>query len=85
MPKRSLTDDQKNRIAQLNADGFSQKKIAALYEVAQGTISNALKDKRHDAEVTKLKGAINNAAARGFQAVIEDGTLPIKPIKFIED
>ena len=46
MNKSILTEKQKERIFQLSEiDGFPQKKIADLYGVSQGTISNALKEK----------------------------------------
>ncbi|MDO4453796.1 MAG: hypothetical protein Q4B90_04805 [Eubacteriales bacterium] len=77
MAKRSLTEYQKNRIYQLSEeDGFSQTKLAALYDVSQSTIHNALKDKRHEAEVAQLKGAMQNAMVRGIQAATEEGSLP---------
>ena len=75
MPKRSLNDDQKDRIAQLFSDGFSQTKIAALYEVSQGTISNALKEKRYEAEIVRRDNMIQNAMERGVLAAIENGEI----------
>lgn len=76
MAKKSLTETQKNRIYQLSEeDGFSQTKLAQLYDVSQATIHNALKDKRHEAEIAQLKGAMQNAMARGVQAAIEDGSI----------
>ena len=52
MAKRALTEAQKNRIWQLSEeDGFSQSKIAPLYDVSQSTIHNVLKEKRHEAEI----------------------------------
>lgn len=76
MAKKSLTETQKNRIYQLSEeDGFSQTKLAQLYDVSQATIHNALKDKRHEAEIAKLKGVMQNAMARGVQAAIEDDSI----------
>lgn len=57
MPKACLTEHQKERIAQLKKDGFSQTKIAALYGVSQGTISNALKEQAHKEELAAYRKA----------------------------
>ena len=85
MPKSSLTNKQKDRIYQLNTeDGFSQSKLASLYDVSQGTISNALKDKRHEAETAELKRAMENAMAKGVQAAIADGTISTRNSGYIE-
>ncbi len=75
MPKSSLTNDQKNRIAELAADGFSQSKIANLYDVSQGTISNALKEKRYEAEINRRDQMMQNAMQYGVEAAIEKGDL----------
>ena len=76
MAKRALTEAQKNRIWQLSEeDGFSQSKIAPLYDVSQSTIHNVLKEKRHEAEIAELKNQMQNAMARGVQAAIEDGSV----------
>ena len=76
MAKKSLTETQKNRIYQLSEeDGFSQTKLAQLYDVSQATIHNALKDKRHEAEIAKLNSVMQNAMARGVQAAIEDDSI----------
>ena len=74
MAKKSLTEKQKDRIYQLSQeDGFSQTKLADLYSVSQGTISNALKDKRHEVEIAGYKYSIENAMTRGVQAAMENG------------
>lgn len=75
MPKSSLTNDQKNRIAELASDGFSQAKIANLYDVSQGTISNALKEKRYEAEISRRDQMMQNAMQYGVEAAIEKGDL----------
>ncbi len=77
MPKSSLTNGQKNRIAELSADGFSQAKIAKLYDVSQGTISNALKEKRYEAEINRRDQMIENAATRGVEAAIANGEVAL--------
>lgn len=85
MAKKSLTNNQRNRIFQLvTEDGFSQSKLAALYDVSQATISNILKDKRHEAEVAELKHAMTNAMAKGVQAVINEGKLSKNVSAFLE-
>lgn len=72
MPKSSLTNKQKDRIYQLSIeDGFSQSKLANLFDVSQGTISNALKDKRHEAEINELKLQQTAAMAMGVKAALE--------------
>lgn len=73
MPKSSLTNKQKNRIAELADDGFSQSKIANLYDVSQGTISNVLKEKRYEAEISSRDQMIQNAMQYGVEAAIEKG------------
>ena len=50
MPKSALSEDQRRRIHQLcDEDHFSQSKVAQLYGVSQGTISNVLKEERYKA------------------------------------
>lgn len=83
MPKSILTDSQKERIYQLKKDGFSQTKIAELYGVSQGTISNALKDQFHKEEISMYKQQQTNAMAMGVAAV-QSGTLSINPTNYIE-
>ena len=79
MPKKALTEKQKDRIFQLfEEDGFSQTKLAGLYDVSQGTISNALKDKRHESEVAELKQSMENAMTRGVLAAIENGEVQLQ-------
>ncbi|EDY32085.1 helix-turn-helix domain-containing protein [[Ruminococcus] lactaris] len=87
MAKRALTEAQKNRIWQLSEeDGFSQSKIAPLYDVSQSTIHNVLKEKRHEAEIAELKNQMQNAMARGVQAAIEDGSVsPTNSPLYLED
>ncbi len=75
MPKSSLTNDQNTRIAALAADGFSQAKIAGLYDVSQGTISNALKEKRYEAEISRRDQMMQNAMQYGVEAAIEKNGL----------
>ncbi len=74
MAKRALTPQQEYRAYQLcTEDGIPQNKVAALYGVSQGTISNVVKEKRHEQEVAGLQGFIQNAAAYGIRSAIEDG------------
>ena len=80
MPKSILTDSQKERIYQLKKDGFSQTKIAELYGVSQGTISN---DQSHKEEISMYKQQQTNAMAMGVAAV-QSGTLSINPTNYIE-
>jgi IS30 family transposase len=42
--KKSLTDPQKQRVHDLNSDGFTQAKIAQLFDVSQSTIHKILKE-----------------------------------------
>lgn len=72
MPKSVLTDAQKSRIDDLRNDGFSQSKIADLYGVSQGTISNALKEISHQKEIRSYQEREERAMARGVQAALED-------------
>lgn len=83
MPKSSLTDSQKERIYQLKKDGFSQTKIAELYDVSQGTISNVLKDQSHKEEISMYKQQQTNAMAMGVAAV-QSGTISINHTDYIE-
>lgn len=74
MAKRALTPQQEYRAYQLcTEDGIPQNKVASLYGVSQGTISNVVKEKRHEQEVAGLQGFIKNAAAYGIRSAIEDG------------
>ena len=85
MPKSSLTNKQKERIYQLSTeDGFSQSKLANLYDVSQGTISNALKDKRHEAELNELKKQQTVAMAMAVKAVIKEKELSKKNVSYID-
>lgn len=84
MPRSSLTDKQKDRIYQLSTeDGFSQSKIAALYDVSQGTISNVLKDKRHESEINAYRRQQTVAMAMGVKAAVKTNGLP-KRANYIE-
>lgn len=76
MAKRALTPQQEYRAYQLcTEDGIPQNKVASLYGVSQGTISNVVKEKRHEQEVAGLQGFIKNAAEYGIRSAIEDGFL----------
>ena len=75
MARSSLNNDQKNRIMQLASDGFSQTKIADLYEVSQGTISNVIKMKKYENEIVKHDQMMANAMARGVEAAVLNGEL----------
>lgn len=68
MARPSLTNKQKDRIFELANDGFSQTKIANLYDVSQGTISNALKEKRYEREIQHKDQMIQNAMNYGAEA-----------------
>lgn len=85
MASKSLTNNQRDRIYQLaTEDGFSQSKLAGLYDVSQATISNIIKEKRHEAEVAELKQAMANAMAKGVEAVMHEGKLPKNAPAFLE-
>ncbi|MDE5767806.1 MAG: hypothetical protein K2H82_00255 [Oscillospiraceae bacterium] len=86
MPKKALTEHQKDRVYQLCVeDGISQSKVAAMYEVSQSTVSNAIKDKRHEAEVAQLQKNIQNAAAYGVKAAVEERLItPEIPLEYLE-
>lgn len=77
MPKSSLSDSQKQRIYQLKKDGFPQRKIAELYEVSQGTISNAIRDQAHKEEIEMYRRQQENAMIRGVTAAVETGEILI--------
>lgn len=85
MPKSALTNKQKNRIYELSTeDGFSQKKLAGLYDVSQGTISNVLKDKRHEAEINELKMQQTAAMAMGVKSALQEKGFPNGSTNYIE-
>ena len=71
MPRSILSNAQKERVYDLANDGFSQTKIAQLYDVSQGTISNVLKGKRYQEEIHKRDSMLTAAAARGFESAAE--------------
>jgi len=72
MANSKLNPQQKDRIFELReTDGFSQKKLAALYDVSQSTIHSILKEKSAEKENCILKNTIAEAAARGYQAAAE--------------
>ena len=76
MSKKSLNDHQKDMVYQLcEVDHIPQSKVATMYGVSQPTVSNAIKDKKHEQEVMHLKNTLQNAAAYGFQAAAEDGLI----------
>lgn len=77
MPKSSLTSKQKDRIYQLSTeDGFSQTKIADLYDVSQSTIHNVIKEKNYEQQISELKTQQTTAMTRGVQAVLEQKGIP---------
>lgn len=77
MPKSIFSVEQRKRIHQLcDEDHFSQSKVAQLYGVSQGTISNVLKEERYKSEIERRDEILKNGFARGVQAVIEDGVFP---------
>lgn len=56
--KAKLTNKQKQMAYILNKDedfGFSMKKIGNLFGISQPTVSNAIKDVKHQIEVNNLK------------------------------
>ncbi len=76
MAKRALTPQQEYRAYQLcTEDGIPQNKVASLYGVSQGTISNVIKEKRHEQEVAGYQEFIRKAAVYGVKSAIEDGLL----------
>ena len=77
MPKSAFSVEQRKRIHQLcDEDHFSQSKVAQLYGVSQGTISNVLKEERYKAEIDQRDEILKNGFARGVQAAMEDGYFP---------
>ncbi len=86
MPKKALSDHQMKMVYQLcDKDGISQAKVAQLYDVSQGTISNALKEMRFLDNINQLNTTLENGFTRGVQAAIEDGTFSsINPIGLID-
>lgn len=85
MPKSFLTSNQKDRIYQLyTEDGFSQAKLADLYDVSQGTISNVLKDKRHETEINEYKLQQTAAMAIGVSAAVNENEISKKKNPFID-
>lgn len=77
MPKSAFSEDQRRRIHQLcDEDHFSQSKVAQLYGVSQGTISNVLKEERYKAEIRHRDDMLEHGFTRGVQAAIEDGSYP---------
>lgn len=72
MPKKALNPKQEYRAYQLHyEDGFSQTKVASLYGVSQGTISNVLKKKYEEKKESGDEGFKNNAAKYGV--IMADG------------
>lgn len=76
MSKKALNPRDQYRAYQLcTEDGLAQSKVASLYGVSQGTISNVVKEKRHEQEVAGLQNFIQNAARYGIQSAIENGLM----------
>jgi predicted transcriptional regulator len=76
MSKRALTPQQEYRAYQLCVeDKLPQSKVASLYGVSQGTISNVVKEKKHEQEVAGYQAFMKNAAQYGIKSAIEDGLL----------
>lgn len=86
MGKSTLTTAKKNRIYQLSVeDGFSQSKLADLYDVSQSTISNVLKDMHQKTEIAELKQSMENVAVRGAQAILEEKAATSKQAIYFEE
>ena len=52
--------------------GYTQKKIAALMDVSQSTISNAVKEMRYEAEIYGLKKELENQAREKARALVAE-------------
>lgn len=86
MPRKALDDHQMDMIYQLcEKDGMPQSKVAALYDVSQGTVSNALRQKRHEAEIAQLQDTLERGFTRGVQAALEDGSFSDYPASGLID
>lgn len=73
MAKQKLTQQQQERIFELNqVDGFSQKKLANLYDVSQPTISVIIERQQAKHEKERLENTIAEAAARGYKAAFSE-------------
>ena len=76
MAKSVFDEAQRQRIQQLcDVDHFSQSKVAQLYDVSQGTISNVLKEERLKSEIKRQNEVIRSGFVYGVKSAIEDGTL----------
>ncbi len=85
MAKSKLTKKQKKRIYQLlTEDNFSQKDVATLFKVSQGTISSTKKEMEYEATISELKNQQENAMTRGVQAAIENGEIPVVSTNYID-
>lgn len=80
MPKKALDDHQMDMIYQLcKKDGMPQSKVAALYDVSQGTVSNALRQKRHEAEIARLQDTLERGFTHGVKAAAKEGAIQFTP------
>lgn len=91
MPKKSLSDHQRNIVYNLcEEEGLPQAKVAQLFDVSQGTVSNAVQQmrtaKKHadelaqrDAEIAKRDAILRDGITRAVQAEIEKGTIEVEP------
>ena len=52
--------------------GYKQKKIAALMDVSQSTISSAVKEMRYEAEIYGLKKELENQAREKARALVAE-------------
>ena len=85
MSKKALTPQQEYRAYQLCVeDKLPQSKVASLYGVSQGTISNLVKEKKHEQEVAGYQEFIKNAAKYGIKSAIADGLLHPKVFQAID-
>lgn len=87
MANQKLTQTQQERIFELNqVDGFSQKKLANLYDVSQPTISVIIERQKAKQEKERLENTIAQAATLGFQAAFsQQQTLCKNDEAFLED
>ena len=58
--------------------GYTQKKIAALMDVSQSTISSAVKEMRYEAEIYGLKKELENQAREKARALVAENVEYLK-------
>ena len=72
MPPRKLSPRDKEELYQLARNGHKQTKLAVLYGVSQGTISNAIKEQRYKEALQQKDELLAQGLAYGVERVIRD-------------